>query len=59
MTLFKGQIETAKHFLQPTTNAIGHKVIALLLCSLRVYQAEREDAHRRHCERVGPELQTN
>jgi hypothetical protein len=58
MTLFKGQIETAKHFLQPTTNAIGHKVIALLPCSLSVHQAEREDVHRRHYERIGPELQT-
>ncbi len=59
MTPFTGQTENAGHFLQPTTNAIGHKVIALLLRSLRVHQAEREDAHERYCGRVGVEIQTN
>ena len=59
MTPFKGQTENAGHFLQPTTNAIGHKVIALLLRSLRVHQAEREDAHGRYCGRVGVEMQKN
>ena len=58
MTPFKGQTENAGHFLQPTTNAIGHKVIALLLRSLRVHQAEREDAYGRYCGRVGVGMQT-
>ena len=35
MTLFKGQTENAGHFLQPTTNAIGQMVIALLLRFVR------------------------
>lgn len=37
MTLFTGQTENAGHFLQPTTIAIGHKVISFLpywLCAL-------------------------
>ena len=59
MTPFTGQTENAGHFLQPTTNVIGHKVIALLLRSLRVHQAEREDAHGRYCGRVGVGMQRN
>ena len=30
MTPFRGQTENAGHFLQPTTIAIGHKIISLL-----------------------------
>jgi hypothetical protein len=59
MTPFKGQAENAGHFLQPTTKAIGHKVIALFLRSWRLDQAEREDTHQRHHEWVGADLQTN
>ncbi len=59
MTPFKGQAENAGHFLQPTTKAIGHRVIALFLRSLRLDRAEREDTHQRHCEWVGADLQTN
>ncbi|MDH5537444.1 MAG: hypothetical protein OEZ08_17980 [Betaproteobacteria bacterium] len=29
MTAFKGQTENARHFLQPTANAMGHRVIFL------------------------------
>jgi hypothetical protein len=34
MTVFRGHTETAGHFLQLATMAIGHKVIALLFLSL-------------------------
>ena len=56
---FKGQTENAGHFLQPTTNAIGHKVIALLLLSLFEHRAECDVAHERHCERKGADMQTD
>ena len=59
MTPFKGQTEHAGHFLQPTTNAIGQKVIALLLLSLFEHQAGCDVAHQGHFERVGAEMQTN
>ena len=59
MTVLSGQTENAGHFLQLTAMAIGHKVIALLLRSLRVHQAEREDAHGRYCGRVGVGMQRN
>ena len=59
MTVFRGHTEKAGHFLQPTTRAIGHKVIAFLLLSLFENWAERDAAHVRHCERVRAEVQTN
>lgn len=36
MTVLSGQNENAGHFLQPTTRAIGHKVMVRLLCLLMV-----------------------
>ncbi len=59
MTAFRGQTENAGHFLQPTTNAIGHMVIEFLHRSLRVQQAGREDAHEPHFGLGGAEMQTN
>ena len=59
MTAFRGQTENAGHFLQPTPNAIGHMVIEFLHRSLRVQQAEREDAHEPHFGLGGAEMQTN
>jgi hypothetical protein len=59
MTPFKGQTEKAGHFLQPTTRAIGHRVIALLLRSRFVHRTEREDARRRYCLRLEAAVQSN
>ena len=59
MTPFKGQTENAGHFLQPTTNAMGHKVIALLLPSLLEYRAKCDVAHERHCGKGAADMQTN
>ncbi len=59
MTPFKGQTENAGHFLQPTTNAMEHKVIALLLLSLSEYRAKRDVAYERHCDRGGADMQTS
>ena len=42
MTVFSGQTETAGHFLQLATIAIGHKIIELLLGWLFAHRADHD-----------------
>lgn len=46
MTLFTGQTVNAGHFLQPTTIAMGHRVISLFLYSAFAPQACQGGTHR-------------
>ena len=47
MKPFKGQTENARHFLQPATKAMGHKVIRLLLFGLCVHWPDCGVSHAR------------